>query len=95
MIEFEQDDGYPMQTIKLPIPLPIEMLPGWLMELAYAVDYHPHHGVYADYQTVVRFKPETYGQILRAEIFVIEVAKICGEEHQRMQQVQGENHERE
>ncbi|WP_270827866.1 MULTISPECIES: hypothetical protein [Aeromonas] len=94
MIEFEQDNGYPMQTIKLPLPLPVEMLPGWLMELTHAVDYRLHHGAFGDYQTVVRFKPETHAQILRAEIFVIEVAKICKEERQK-QQEQGESHERE
>lgn len=94
MIAFEQDDSYSMQTIKLPLPLPVEMLPGWLMELTHEVDYHQHQGAMGGYQTVVRFKPETHAQILRAEIFVIEVAKICEEERQK-QQEQGENHERE
>ncbi|MCR3968119.1 hypothetical protein [Aeromonas veronii] len=94
MSTFEQDDSYPMQTIKLPLPLPVEMLPGWLMELTHEVDYHPHQGAFGGYQAVIRFKPETHAQILRAEILVIEVANICEEERQK-QQEQGENHERE
>lgn len=85
--------GYPMQTIKLPLPLPVEMLPHWLLELTHEVYYRQHQDPLIGYEAIVCFKPETHAQILRAEIFVIEVAKICEEERQKQQQDQGGNHE--
>jgi len=85
-----------MQVLRLPVPLPAEMLPQWLLDITHEIHYLSHEDLLFGYEAIVHFKPETHAQILRAEIFVIEVAKICQEERQRQKQLedQGVNNER-